>query len=348
MPAAMRALAAVHLALALSSTCGVAPPPTAEYREAYDRAARAEREDHPAKAASTYAEAADRASRPRFRWQAAYRQARELEKAGERAAALRLYLSIAEQDPEGEMAPRCIYYAARMAHEDGDLETALSRLRQVIVTYPENGIAPQAVRRAVQWLEDERQQERAMELLGQLAEQMSGTDIGDNLIYHAALLDERRGRWQAALQLYERQVELYPYPGSTLYDDALWRAGNLARGHGEAERALGYLERLVSQRDESWGTGSYYTEWTDDAQLLIGRILLEDLDAPARAARAFETLATFPDSTLADDGLYWASRAYLANGEGQRSCSALLRLLTRFPYSNHQRQARATVGEQGC
>lgn len=328
---------------------GSAPPPTAEYLEAYDRAARLEREGHPEEAAAVYGEAAERASRPRTRWQAAYRQARELEVAGDRAEALRMYLAIAEGDPAGEMAPRSAYYAARMAHEDGDDETAIARLLQVIETYPDDGLAPQAVRRLVQWLEDRGEEPRAVALLTDLEPRLRGTDVGDNLLYQLALLAADRGEREEALALFERQVDLYPFPRSTLYDDALWCAGNLALEMGQPERAIGYLAALVARRERSLAIpASYYTEWTDDAQLLIGRIRLEQLDDPAGAARAFEELVTFPDSTLADDGLWWASRVYLGQGERGRSCEALRRLVEGFSFSNYLRRARAAFAEQGC
>lgn len=341
------ALALVVALLAGTAAC-VAPPPTARYRDAYDAAARLEREGHPAKAAAAYGVAADRASRPRYRWQAAYRQARELEKAGRRAEALALYLAIADEDPAGEMAPRCVYYAARMAHEDGESELALERLRRVVETYPDSGLAPQAVRRAVQWLERLGESERALALLVELEERLRGTDVGDNLLYHQALLHERAGRWEPALELFERMAELYPYPNSSLFDDAMWRAGNLALERGQPERALGYLRSLTSRREDSLGTGSYYTEWTDDAQLLIGRILLEQLGDRRGAAHAFEELATFPDSVLADDGLYWAARVYGMEGDRDRACRALERMLEQFPYSNLQRRARAARSELDC
>ncbi len=340
----------VALGLALAGCRpGSAPPPSAEYLEAYDRAARLEREGHPAKAAAVYGEAAERADRPRTRWQAAYRQARELEKAGERTEALRMYLAIATEDPGGEMAPRCVYYAARMAHEDGDDETALARLVQVIETYPDDGLAPQAVRRLAQWLEARGEEPRAVSLLTELEQRLRGTDVGDNILYRLALLAEARGEGEVALGLLERQVDLYPFPRSTLYDDALWRAGNLALEMGQPERALGYLEALVARRERSLAIpASYYTEWTDDSQLLIGRIRLERLGDPSGAARAFETLATFPDSRLADDGLWWASRVYLGQGDRRRSCDALRRLIEGFPFSSHLRRARAALTEQGC
>lgn len=335
------------IAAVLIAGC-VPPRPTNEYLLLYDEANQRERQNHPAAAAPIYGKAAEVAIRPRTRWQAAYRQARQLEKAGQRQEAERLYLRIAEADPGGEMASRCLYYAGRMAWEDGDLDTALTRLRRVIEVYHYKGLAPQAVRRAVQWISERHGPEKAIAFLREEEPRVEGTDVHDTLLYHWALLEDQQGRWERALELIERLAELYPRPRSSVWDDALWRAGNIALEHGEVQRALGYLRELVEWREDSIPTGTYYTDWTDNAQLLIGRIYLEHLNDPERAAEAFELLSTFPDSRLADDGLWWASRAYQQQGERERACEALRRLLTDFPYSNQQRRARRAYQEHGC
>lgn len=335
-------------AVALLGAGCVAPRPTNEYLRLYDEANRRERHNHSAEAAAMYGKAAQVAIRPRTRSQAAYRQARELEVSGDRAGALRLYLHVAETDPQGEMASRCLYYASRMAWEDGDLETALSRLRRVMEEYHHKGLAPQAVRRAVQWISERDGPEKAIAFLRDEEPRVEGTDVHDSLLYRWAVLEDEQGRWERALELLERLAELYPQPRSTIYDDAMWRAGNIALDHGDPRRALTYLQDLVSWHEDSIATGTYYTPWTGASQLLIGRIHLEHLQDPEAAARAFEELASFPDTRYADDGLWWASRAYLEGSDPRRACEALRRLLVEFPYSNYQRRARRAHQEQGC
>lgn len=319
-----------------------------EHAEALEAGNRLERENHAAEAAEAYAKAANLAERPRTRDWAAYRQARQLEKAGDRQAAVELYLAIAERDPGGEMASRCIYYAGRMAFEDDDVDTGLARMRRVAVEYHHKGLAPQAVRRAVQRLADDRGDDAAIAWLRELEAEVRGTDVGDSVLFRWAMIEKERGNWQQALERLDQLDSLYQYPESTIWDDAMWEAGQIANEHGEHQRALRYLRTLVSWRENSIATGTYYTDWTDDAQLLIGRILLEELDQPDEAISAFELLATFPDSTLADDGLLWAARAQLTRGDSRRACRTLDRLLRDFPYSNKQRQARELAREHQC
>ena len=326
----------------------VAPPPSPGYYRALDEANQLERARQNTESAAAYGEAADKAGRARTRDFAAFRQARQLELSGDREAALRLYLEIAERNPDGEMASRSLYYAGRMAFEEDELEVGLERMRQVIERYHHKGLAPQAVRRSVQQLREHRGVEAALEFVVAEEERTRGTDVGDTLLFHWADLERERGNWQKALERYERLDELYPYPHSSIWDDAMWEAGQLARQQGEPQRALGYLRKLVSWREDSIPTGTYYTDWTDNAQLLIGQILLEDLGDREAAVSAFEELATFPDARLADDGLWWAATAQIEAGDHRQGCRTLRRLLEDFPYSNKRRQARRVYQEQGC
>src|SRR2546429_589135 len=65
------------------------------------------------------------------------------------------------------------------------------------------------------------------------------------------------------------------YRRSSLRDDALWRAAHLLREHGDAAGALARLRLLLATRRRALITGSYNSEWLDDAQLLVGRIQLD-------------------------------------------------------------------------
>jgi TolA-binding protein len=325
----------------------VAPRPTEAYVNAYDQAARLERDNHPDQAAEAYGQAAEAASRSRTRVQALFRQARQLERAGQRDEAEQLYLQIVENYGDGEMASRSLYYAGRMAFENGQFDHGLQRMRQVIENYPHKAAATQALRRAVQQLTRHQNADQTLRFLADLEPRVRGTDVGDNVLFHWACLEQEDNRWQAALSRLERLVELYPYP-SGLYDDALWRAANIALEQRQPQRALGYLEQLVQWVEPAIGIGSNVTNWSDDSQLLIGKIYLEQLESPARAAAAFEKLATFPDSILADDGLWWAAKAYERLHDRPQSCRTLLRLLNEFPDSNKRRHARRQLTAQDC
>src|SRR6202012_2633848 len=114
------------------------------------------------------------------------------------------------------------------------------------------------------------------------------------------------------------------WPHSSLRDDALWRAANLARTGGDFQGALRRLRLMLSTRKDAIITGSYNYLQLDDAQLLVGRIYLDDLHDPARAAEAFELLADdYPASTLRDDALYDLARARREAHDVPAACRAL-------------------------
>ncbi len=326
----------------------IAPPLAPEHAEALDRANQLERENQTSSAAVAYRKAAALATRPRARDHADYRAARQLELAGDLARSKAAYLEIAQRNPEGEYASRCLYYAGRLTHDEGDLDGGLALLRRVIREYHFKGLAPQAVRRATQWLQEARSDDAAIEFLRVEEEANSGTDVGDTILYHWARIESDRGNWQKALERFERLDELYPWPRSTIWDEAMYQAAELADEHNEPQRAIGYLEKLTFWQEDSIATGSYVTNLTDDAQLLIGQIHLQKLNDTGAAIRAFEVLAGYPDSTLADDGLWWAAQAHVKAGSSGQACRVLRRLLREFPYSNKQRQARTLYREQAC
>src|SRR5207248_4427551 len=136
------------------------------------------------------------------------------------------------------------------------------------------------------------------------------------------------------------------YPHSGLRDDGLWRAAELLRGSGDFDGALRRLRRILASRKDALITGSYNYLQLDDAQLLTGRIYLDDLHDPARAAEAFQLLADdYPESVLRDDALYDLARAKREQHDVPAACRALARLIKQFPDGNRVRAARSLMQE---
>jgi TolA-binding protein len=172
-------------------------------------------------------------------------------------------------------------------------------------------------------------------------------DVGDNVLYERGMLLGRHERAAEAVAIFDQLADAYPH--SSLRDDGLWRAAELLRGGGDFEGALHRLRRILSTRKDAIITGSYNYLQLDDAQLLVGRIYLEDLHDPAHAAEAFELLADdYPESTLRDDALYDLARAKREAHDVPAACRALARLIKQFPDGNRVRQARSLQQELGC
>jgi len=167
------------------------------------------------------------------------------------------------------------------------------------------------------------------------------------VMFERGMLLSRHDRPSDAIAIFDGLADAYPH--SSLRDDGLWRAAELLRTSGDFEGALKRLRRILSSRKDAIITGSYNYLQLDDAQLLVGRIYLDDLHDAARAADAFALLADdYPESVLRDDALYDLARARRAQGNVAAACKALARLCKQFPDGNRVRAARALQQELRC
>ena len=135
----------------------------------------------------------------------------------------------------------------------------------------------------------------------------------------------------------------------SLRDDSLWRAASLARAAGDFQGAVRRLRQMVEIRRGALITGSYNYLQLDDAQLLIGKIYMDDLHDPLRAADAFSRLADdFKESTLRDDALLELVRVRRAQSDNPGACKTIERLIRDFPDSKHMREAETQKAELDC
>ncbi|HEX9103473.1 MAG TPA: tetratricopeptide repeat protein, partial [Polyangia bacterium] len=139
------------------------------------------------------------------------------------------------------------------------------------------------------------------------------------------------------------------YARSSLRDDSLWRAAQVERATRQPEAALKHLRALLATRRDAYITGSYNSEFLDDAELLSGQIYLDDLHDVPHAIEHFELLANdYPESTLRDDALYDLARCRREQHDVPAACRALGRLVKQFPDGNRVRAARALMQELAC
>ena len=149
-------------------------------------------------------------------------------------------------------------------------------------------------------------------------------DVGDNVMFEHGMLLSRHDQPTEAVAVFDALADAYPH--SSLRDDGLWRAAALLRARGDFDGALARLKRILASRKDALITGSYNYLQLDDAQLLVGRIYLDDLHDPARAAEAFELLADdYPESVLRDDALYELARAKQEQHDVPAACRARAR-----------------------
>ncbi|HXU71659.1 MAG TPA: tetratricopeptide repeat protein [Polyangia bacterium] len=244
-------------------------------------------------------------------------------------------------------AARALERAADVAHGELHDDAAAGALAwRVVESYPDEIPADDALKIAIR-IDEARDWAALAARLATLYPRVVKFDIGDNVLFERGMLLARHDQGSEAVAIFDALADAYPH--SSLRDDGLWRAAELLRQSGDFEGALRRLRRILSTRKDAIITGSYNYLQLDDAQLLVGRIYLDDLHDPARAAEAFELLADdYPESTLRDDALYELARAKREAKDVPAACRALARLVKQFPDGNRVRAARTLEQELGC
>jgi tetratricopeptide (TPR) repeat protein len=257
------------------------------------------------------------------------------------------WLRAADVTKQPGTAARALQRAAYLAHTDLHDDGAAATLAwRAIESYPDEIAADDALKLVIR-IDEPRDWQALAARLGALYPRVVKFDIGDNVMFERGMLLSRHDRAAEAVAVFDGLADAYPH--SSLRDDGLWRAAELLRQSGDFQGALARLRRILSSRKDALITGSYNYLQLDDSQLLVGRIYLDDLHDPARAAEAFELLANdYPESTLRDDALYDLARARHEQHDEVAACRALARLVKQFPDGNRVRAARTMQQELSC
>jgi tetratricopeptide (TPR) repeat protein len=237
---------------------------------------------------------------------------------------------------------------AKTPPDDREIVAAWDLLWHTITDYPDEAFAGDAVELL---LRDGRGRDaRALfQQFSKLDGALEATQVADNLLWAMADLAEHELADPAAARaLYDRIDE--DHKDSGLRDDAWWRAANLSRAMHDPQGAVTRLRALLRTREVAFGAGSYFSIWLDDAQLLLGQILRDDLHDPAGAAAAFRQLGKdYPDSILRDDAQIELAETLAAMGDTKGSCDALAALGRQWPDSKFLAdRAPALAAKEGC
>jgi tetratricopeptide (TPR) repeat protein len=263
------------------------------------------------------------------------------------AEAVANYRAAAERAQEPRKAARALARAALITADELRDDDAAERLAwRTVEKWPDEMGADDALALAVR-IGKKRDPAALARKLDALWPRVAKLDLGDNVLWERAELSRIAGDAAGAIHFYDELAK--NYLRSSLRDDAIWQAAHLLRDAGDTKRALAHLQIILDSRRDALITGSYNSIWLDDAQLLKGQILLDDLHENARAAEAFALLADdYPESVLKDDALVELARADVALGKPADACAALERLFKKYPDSNRLRQGRALYEELAC
>jgi tetratricopeptide (TPR) repeat protein len=230
----------------------------------------------------------------------------------------------------------------------GQIDRAYDDLWNAIITWPDEAGAERALRTI---LRDGRVRGPAIlyQGLAMVAMRLADSEIADDALYDMAdLATHELHDPPAAIDVYDRLARLYPK--SSLRDDSLWNAANLARAEGDALGALKRYRQLTAARETSYIVGSYNSPWMDDAQLAIALVLRDDLNEPAKAVPELQRIPKdYPTSTLLDDALYELAVTYDRLGDHPHACATLATLHAKFPDSRYESEdAPKLVASDRC
>ena len=260
-----------------------------------------------------------------------------LERNGRKDEATTVYLAVPGKTDDPVTASTATYRAGELLLAAGKTVDAWTALWKVVTDWPDEPIAADALRTLI----DDgrgRNAKALAEQIGKLITPLAETQVADNLVWSLADLQEHElGNPAAARALYDRIPA--DYPDSGLRDDARWKAANLARQLGDSKGAVDRLRALLATREVSLGAGSYFSIWLDDAQLLLGQILRDDLHDLPGAAAAFRKLPSdYPASILRDDALYELAVTLAASGDNAGACRAMADLKKLEPDSKYMQK----------
>ncbi|HEY5927373.1 MAG TPA: tetratricopeptide repeat protein [Kofleriaceae bacterium] len=275
-------------------------------------------------------------------------EAEVLEHAGRKDEATKTYLAIPPRAPDDDMtAATATYRAGGLLLEAGKDVDAWTALWKVVTDYPDEPIAGDALGKLV---DDGRKRDaRALaDQLGKLLTALAETQVGDNLVWALAELNEKElANQNAARALYDRIPADYPKSG--LRDDSRWHAARLSRELGDSKGAAERLRALLATREVALGAGSYFSIWLDNAQLELGKVLRDDLKDLSGAIAAFRKLPKdYPASILKDDALYELATTLAAAGNGKDACRAIADLRKQSPDSKYITDVGALGAELKC
>ncbi|MSP60526.1 MAG: hypothetical protein EXR72_09335 [Myxococcales bacterium] len=341
------------LALTLAAGCSGAP-----LASDFERAQTLEAEMRAGDALAAYAAIRASCARPDTRLRndcglAATREAQILERLGRDAEAAAAWEALPDRTGDSRQKSRAITRAAEVSLEKlHDPGRAVRLAWRCVESWPDEVAADDALALALR-VDRPRDPGATLLRVDALARSLGDRDVVDNLIAAGAEIARGLGDGKGAVARYDELARRFPRSG--LLDDANYQAALILRDARDFPGALLRLKRILDTKRRALIVGSYNAMLLDDAQLLTGLVLLDDLHDPASAAAAFTRLADeYKDSLLRDDALYELTRARLAahtpptDEDRAAACAALARLLKEYPEGNRARAARAKQEELRC
>jgi TolA-binding protein len=268
---------------------------------------------------------------------------------GRFSTALQSYLRLANDRYRHTTRARALYRAGRLLElRLKQPVSAMQRYQQAIACCEQEVAAADALRALLRMWRIRKQDQLALRELITLYPRVQNSFLGDDVLYQAALIYQRRGYSLRAARLFDELVNRYPR--SPLRPRCLFLSARIFEQKNRPEQAITRYRRIVKRRRyPSFGPGSYNSPYMDDAQLAVAMLYLHKLDRPRDALRELRLLRDdFRDSRLRDDAQWHIAMIHRKAGRTQRACRSLAQLLSRYPNGNHARRAKIMQTRWSC
>lgn len=343
----MPRLTELSFALALATAaCGPSIDPV--FGRAVAAGDRAKTAGRHLEAAKAYEDAAGAARDAHDRDHALGLAASSYARGGDKADAARILDVLRTRPPAGgAVAMRATFDRALLTLET-DEEAGLVELETFVTTHPESALSRRALAIVLTRRAGDDAAKR-VPILERVLPKTRGSELEERVRYDLATAHEALGEPDRARDELRAIAVDFPYPKGALFDDALLRAAEIDERRGRFAAAIDDLETLLRERETTHIIGSYERRGYLPAAMRVATIYRDRLNDLPKAREAFmRVYSEFTTSTSRDDALFEAALVSRRLGDDSGACSAMRTLVRSFPDSRYAACATKvcpTVGE---
>lgn len=325
-----------YLVLALCWCVGCGPSLSRDFLDTKAAGHRAYGSGRYTEAAQYFHQAAQKVDHTKQRDELLYLEAMAYQRAGNYPKTEQCLQDLLTLSPDGDRAATVAHELVRMKFRSGNKTEAGKMLHEFILKYPDSGLVRPAAIKYWEYLDSVHGAQSTLEYLEKNYEWYDDNGLGEMNAFHQARRLEMLGQLQAARDRYVACANAYPYPNSTLFDDALYAASLLDEKLGNPKQAIEDLRKMLSYKEKSALLGTYQRRQYDKAQMRIAELyrdVLGDLTQARKEYRRF--YKEFPNSRLRDDALWQEALLAKRQRDDEGACEPVKLLVKEFPLSRY-------------